>query len=512
MSPASAARALTGKRLVIGEQRAAAVVFAIGMFMSIMDSQIVNVALATLAREFNATTSQVQWVVTGYLLSLAVCIPASGWMGDRFGTRRVYLIAITIFTVASLLCAMSTTLLMLIITRVLQGFGGGMMTPIGQAVLYRAYPPSQRVKVARAISRVTVLAPSTAPIIGGLLVTKLSWHWIFLVNIPIGIIQFAFAWRFLPEYRSPERTKLDWIGGLAGGGGLAVLLFALSEGPASGWGSPKVLITGACGAAALAYFAYRELHLKEPILRVRLLADRMFRRACGIVSLATITFFGTLVFTALYLQQARGYSAIQSGLTTFPSAIGIGISSQVVSRLYPYVGPRKLMMMGFTGLGVMSLILATNTGQTNLWGIRVEMLAFGLCMPYVMMPTQASAFSRITHADTGHASAIFTTVQRSASAFGVALLSTVLAAAGGEGLHPSPDAFHAVYMTGAGIAVVGILLALRVHDSDAAATMVKPKPKAVRVAEENAAADAAGAEAAESVDAESVDAEERIDA
>jgi EmrB/QacA subfamily drug resistance transporter len=472
----------------ISPQRAAAVVFAIGMFMSIMDSQIVNVALATLGRQFHAETSQVQWVVTGYLLSLAICIPASGWLGDRYGTKRVYLIAITVFTVASGLCAASTSLTELIIMRVLQGFGGGMMTPIGQAVLYRAYPPSERVKVARSISRVTVLAPSTAPIIGGLLVTRLSWHWIFLVNIPIGLVQLAFAWRYLEEYRSPEQGRLDWQGGILGGGGLALLLYSLSEGPDSGWLSPRVLLTGVLGVAGMTTFSRRELRLEHPILRLRLLSDRMFRRACGIVSGATIIFFGTLVFTALYLQQARGYSAIQSGLTTFPAAIGIGFSSQIVSRLYPIIGPRRLMITGFTGLGAITFLLSTNTGGTSLWAVRVMMFALGAFMPMVMMPTQASAFSRISHADTGHASAIFTTVQRSASAFGIAILTTVLDGSGGGGIKPAPTDFRWVYISAIGVAAIGIAIAIGVHDSDAAATMVRKNKGSPAVRSEDAAA------------------------
>lgn len=466
------------RRRGVSAQRAAAVVFAIGMFMSIMDSQIVNVALATLGRQFDAHTSDVQWVVTGYLLSLAICIPASGWIGDRFGTKRTYLVAIGIFTVASALCALSTSLVELVIMRLLQGLGGGMMAPIGTAVLYRAYAPAERVKVARSISRVTVLAPSTAPIIGGLLVSKLSWHWIFLVNIPVGIFLLVFAGLYLPEYRSGEQGSFDGIGALLGGGGLSAVLFALSSGPNDGWLSPTVLLTGILGAAALGVFIRRELGLRFPVLRIRLLADRMFRRACGIVSLATTVFFGSLVFTALYLQQARGFSAIQSGLTTFPTAIGIGISSQVVSRLYPHIGPRRLMIGGFAGMAVMTAALSSLGSSTSLWEVRGLMFLLGLSMPYVMMPTQASAFARISHADTGHASAIFTTVQRSASAIAIAIFATVLAGAGGGGIEPPASSFRAVYLVGAIVAIAGIALAWGVHDSDAAATMTKNRKMA----------------------------------
>ena len=453
------------------EQKAAAAVFTIGMFMSIMDTQIVNVALTTLGRGFHAGTAQIQWVVTGYLLSLATFVPVAAWLGDRLGSKRVYLYAIAIFTLSSGVCAASTSLLMLSLARVAQGIGGGMMLPLGQTVLYRAYPPQQRVKVARSISRVTVIAPSSAPIIGGLLVSSLSWHWVFLVNLPTGVAQFAFALYALDSYKSPERGRFDLLGACLGGGGLALLLYALSQGPGLGWTSARVLATGMVGVLALALFGHRETRLSDPMLKLRLLADRMLRRACGVVGLMTFSFFGCIVFTSLYLQEGRGLSAIQSGLTTFPCAIGIGISSQLASRIYPRVGPRRLMMTGFLGIGIVASIMAETVDTAGLWTVRAEMLCFGLAVSCVMLSTQASAFSRISHADTSHASSIFMAVQRSASAFSVALLSTVIGIADHGRVVPDLDAFRSVYLVMAVAALFGLGAAARVHDSDAAATM-----------------------------------------
>jgi MFS family permease len=235
-------------RVQIPVQRAAAVVYAVGMFMSIMDTQIVNVALAPIARQFSATPTQVQWVVTGYLLSIAVSIPASGWLGDRFGTTRVY----------------------------------------------RAYPPGRRVHVARTITAVTIIAPATAPVIGGVLVTALSWHWIFLVNVPFGLFAFVFGLLFLPRAEVIYRHPFDTAGFLFAGGGLAGLLYGVSEGAASRWGAPAAWAPAAGGIILLALFTRRSLRAPDPLLRLRLLDDRLFRRCCVLIGCSTSAFFGAL--------------------------------------------------------------------------------------------------------------------------------------------------------------------------------------------------------------------------
>lgn len=310
------------------------------MFMSVMDTQIVNVALATLGKSFAAPPAQVQWVVTGYLLSIAVSIPASGWLGDRFGTTRVYLISLAVFCGSSALCAVAQNLPELVGARVLQGAGAGLMIPVGMTMLYRAYPYEQRVHIARMITRVTVVAPATAPIIGGVLVTGLSWHWIFLINVPIALAALLFGLAYLPRTAPASQKPFDWPGFALSGGGLAALLYAVGAGPTDGWTDPVTWAPGLAGAVALAVFVRYSLRRPAPVLRLNLLRDRLFRVSCALIGCSTTAFFGSLVFTALYLQEGRGASALESGLTTFPEAVAIGLSSQVVARLYPRVGPR----------------------------------------------------------------------------------------------------------------------------------------------------------------------------
>src|SRR5579871_1070254 len=186
-------------RSAIHPKVAVSIVFVAAMFMSIMDSTIVNVALPTLSREFNVPGTSVDAVIVGYLVSLAVIIPASGWLGDRIGTRRIFLLALAVFTLASALCGLSNSLNMLIGFRLLQGMGGGAMTPVGTAMLYRTFPPVERIQVSRILNIPTALAPATGPVIGGLLIVKLSWRWVFYVNVPIGLCALLFGLLFLQE-------------------------------------------------------------------------------------------------------------------------------------------------------------------------------------------------------------------------------------------------------------------------------------------------------------------------
>jgi EmrB/QacA subfamily drug resistance transporter len=441
-------------------------------FMSIVDTQVVIVALATVQDEFGADTSDIQWVATSYLLSLAVVVPVAGWLGDRFGTKRIFLLAGATFSLASAACALVPNFELLIVARAVQGIGGGMMIPTTQATLYRAYPQEERIRVARSVAKVTLLAPSVAPILGGLLVTTLSWHWVFLVNVPIGLAMFTYAaWR-LGTYRAPVRTKPDLLGAALGGGGLATLLYALSQAPQAGWLAPHVVAAGLTAVVSLTWFIRRQLRREQPILKLRLLHDRMLRRACAVAGCLSVALFGTITFMALYLQQGRGMTALESGLTTFPCAVGMLISAQITSRVYPFVGPRRLMAAGFAAMGALSIVMAVNGGSADVWIVRSEMFLFGLAVPLVMMPTQASVFAGVSISDTGHATSIYNSVQRSSTAAGLALLATVLGLAAGSSVEvAAAEDFLGVHLAVVGVATVGLIAALRVRDRDALPTM-----------------------------------------
>jgi EmrB/QacA subfamily drug resistance transporter len=454
---------------------AVAVVFVSAMFMNILDITVVNVALPAVAQQFGVRAADAEWVVTGYLMSLAVWIPASGWLGDRFGTKRTFLASLMLFTLASAVCGMASSLPQLVMARILQGVGGGLMSPVGTAMLFRAFPPERRANAARVLIIPTVVAPALGPVLGGFLVDTLSWHWVFLVNVPIGIAALAFGLWSLQEHREPSAGRFDVAGFLLAGVGLSLLLYALSTGPVLGWSTPSVMGTAAVGALAAVAFVWNELRVRTPMLKLRLLADRHFRNANLASASGSASFMGLLFLMPIYLQSARGESAFSSGLTTFPEALGVLVSSQLVGKLYPRVGPRRLIAFGLVCVCVCIVIIALVGLTADLWVLRGLMFAVGASIAFLFISQQAATFARVSSADTGQASAIFNTQRQVASMLGVALLATLLSARlGPGGVQPGPqtlEAFRLAFLASALLALGGVAAGLAIRDEDAASTM-----------------------------------------
>ncbi len=458
-------------------QVSVSIVFVAAMFMSIMDGTIVNVALPSLGRQLGIPSTSIDAVVVAYLVSLAIVIPASGWLGDRWGTKRIFLLALVLFTAASALCGLAANFALLVLFRFLQGAAGGALAPVGTAMLYRTFPPAQRVRVSSILIIPTVIAPASGPVLGGLLVDQLSWRWVFFVNIPIGIAACLFGLFFLHEHREPAAGRFDLPGFLLAGLGLALALYALSEGPTRGWSSPAILGSALVGLLLLGVFVVVELRRREPLLDLRLLNNRLFR-VTNLVSLFSgAGFLGVLFVAPLFLQEGLGVSALTSGLTTFPEALGVLVSTQVVAQLYPRIGPRRLMAAGLTGVAIVMALMSLLESNTNLWFMRVLMFLTGTGMAYAFLPVQTAAFATISSASTGRASSLFNAQRQLGSALGVATLGEVLSAIGPTRLSatgqvlPNLAAYHAAFLSAAVLALIAAGSALAVSDRDAAATM-----------------------------------------
>jgi EmrB/QacA subfamily drug resistance transporter len=461
----------------VRQKVAVSVVFVAAMFMSIMDATIVNVALPTIGRDFFVSPTAVDGISIAFLVSLAVFIPASGWLGDRFGGKRVMLTAIVVFTVASALCGIASSLEQLVAFRVLQGIGGGMLAPVGMTMLYRAFPPRERIRASAILTVPTTLAPALGPVVGGLLLTSLSWRWVFYVNVPIGIAAFLFGLLCLDRSEEGDPGRFDLVGFLLSGVGLGLLMYGLSEGPDLGWSTAPVLGTIAAGLLLLVAMVVVELRTRAPMVDLRLMADRLFRACNGVIVLTSVAFLGTLYVVSLYFQNGRGLSPLAAGLSTFPEAIGVMAGAQLASRvLYPRLGPRRHIALGLLGTSICIGLLAVMTAHTSLWWARVLMFCMGFAMGQVFVPTQTAAFASVTRAATGRASTMFSAVRQLGGAVGVALLTTAIVLAGPTHLVAGQTvanltAYRVAFLVAAAVCLAGIAFALSIRDADAASTI-----------------------------------------
>jgi EmrB/QacA subfamily drug resistance transporter len=458
-----------------------AMVGVLSIFMELLDTTVVNVALPTLVDEFNVSDpSVISWVITGYLISLAVFIPVSGWAGDRFGTKRVFMFAVSVFTAASLACALAWNVESLIFFRILQGVGGGMLSPVAFTMVWREFPPEERSKAAGIMVVPAAVAPASGPVVGGFLVEYASWEWIFLINIPIGVTALLITLFYVREHREAAPGRFDVPGFVLSAAGLGCLMYALAEAGEHGFSDPRVIAFGVAGLALIAALVAVELRTAEPLLNMRLFGNALFR-ACNVCWLTTMFAGSSMIFLlTLQLQTARGLSPLEAGLTTFTMAIGVMIIAQPASRIYRRIGPRRMIFTGMLVSALVTLALSTISLDTNLWTIRGLMLLRGLGFGCVLVPLQAATYAQIAPSDTGRATALYNATSQFASGFGVAVAATFLTArltshgtalgVPGTGVN---DAFQESFLFMGLLALVSVGVALLIRDRDAAATMAR---------------------------------------
>ena len=289
--------------------------------MSILDTTIVNVAIETLSVDLKSPIGSVQWVVTGYMLALAAVIPVTGWAARRLGTRRLYLISLVLFTLGSLLCGFAWSTNSLIAFRVLQGLGGGMLMPTGMIILARAAGPHRMGRILSIVGVPMVLAPVFGPVTGGLLVEHFGWRWIFFINIPVGIVAVALAWKLLPVGRAEAAGKLDVPGLVLLATGLPALTYGLAKaGSGAGFGSVQALGPIAVGIVLTAVFVVHSLRSENPLLNVRLYANRAFAAASATTFFLGASLFGAMILLPLYFQVVRGDSVVGPACCSCPRA------------------------------------------------------------------------------------------------------------------------------------------------------------------------------------------------
>jgi EmrB/QacA subfamily drug resistance transporter len=406
-----------------------ATVVILGAIMSVLDTTIVNVALHDLSLDLHASLGGIQWVITGYLLSLAAVIPVTGWAVRRYSARRLYLIALVVFTVGSGLCALATTSGELIAFRVLQGIGGGMLTPIGQMILVKAAGPRNLPKVMSLVGVPIVLAPVFGPTLGGLLLQSVGWEWIFMINVPIGAAALVLALKLLPhdEAGSSQAGRLDFIGlGLAAAG-VVGLTYGLSESETAGsLTSSSVLLPALGGLVLLALFVARSGRIERPLLDLKLFANPAFRAASVVTFCLGAALFGAMILMPLYFQTVRGQDAITTGLLLIPQGVGGGIGMVLSGRFTERMGAGRTSLLGglFLVLGTVPFVLIT--ADTSFVLIGAAMIVRGIGVGLAIMPAMTAAFSVLSKDQVNDASPQLTVLQRVGGSLGTAIIAVVL--------------------------------------------------------------------------------------
>ncbi|MEC3981879.1 DHA2 family efflux MFS transporter permease subunit [Amycolatopsis sp. H20-H5] len=404
-------------------------VVVLGAIMAILDTTVVNVALQRLTLDFHTSFDTIQWVATGYMLALATVIPVTGWASDRFGTKRLYLVAISLFLIGSMLAGLAWNVESLIIFRVVQGLGGGMLMPAGMTILTRTAGPQRLGRVMAVLGVPMLLGPICGPILGGWLVDAVSWRWIFYINVPIGVLTMFLAWRVLPKDKPEPAERFDFVGMLMVSPGLAALIFGVSNIPSEGGvGSVKVWLPALTGLALLVAFVLRARGMENPLIDLNLFRNRPFTIAMVTMSLFCIAFFGAGVFLPNYFMLVRGESALHAGLLLAPQGFGAMITMPLTGRLVDKIGARRIVLPGLL-LILLGMSVFTQVGaDTPYWLLLGALFVMGLGLGATMMPITTSALQSLLPKDMARASTASTIVQQTSGAVGTAGLSIVLAA------------------------------------------------------------------------------------
>src|SRR5687768_11119209 len=358
----------------------------LGTFMAILDNTVVNVALPTLGRVFQTDLRLLQWVITGYMLAQAAVIPLAGWFSDRFGAKRIYITALVLFTLGSALCAAAPSAGALVLFRVLQGLGGGMLMPVGMSFLYRLAPPDKRGAVMGAFGVPMLLAPAMGPILSGYFLEFADWRLIFLINIPVGIAAVFAAARGLPQMLAQRAAgALDTFGIILGPLGFAALSYGIGESTGAGWTGVTTLAGIGVGLVALGLFIARELTFAHPLLELRVFKSRDFSLAIITQWLLMAAIFGSFFLMPVFLQTVRGFGPFETGLATLPQALTAAIFMPIGGRLFDRFGARPLVVPGLIltviGMWLFSQISATTTAAD----LRLPLVLNGAGMGLMMM-------------------------------------------------------------------------------------------------------------------------------
>jgi len=433
--------------------------------MLMLDIAVVNTALSSISTDLHTGLSGLQWVIDAYTLALATVVLTCGSLADRLGRKKVFLVGLVVFTVASLVCALSGSIVMLDAARAVQGLGAAAMFAVSLALLAHAYPGMRERAGALAVYGATIGASfAIGPLVGGLLTSGAGWRWIFLVNIPLGAIAIAATVARVEESRDEHARSIDWIGQFVLGGGLFLLVLALLRGNDQGWGSTAILAQLSGAVVLLALFAYVERRVKEPMLPLEFFRNRGFAATQAGTFAISASFFAVFIYTTLYLQNILGLSAIETGLVYMPGTAIMFFVSGASAQLGEKVSPRLMISSGLALVAV-GMLLMTFAGVHSSWvvvlpGEIIALIGTGLFNPAM----SGVAMSSLPPRHSGLAAGAYDTFRQAGMAVGIAALGALIPASSALG-HGNPqdyvDGLREALVVGAALAMIGALATAR---------------------------------------------------
>ena len=407
-----------------------AMIVVIGVFMSILDQTIVNIAIPRLQTAFGADIHSVQWVLTAYILTQGVVTPTAGYFADKFGTKRFYIISLAAFTLGSALCGIAWSLPVLIFFRVLQGAGGAALFPLSITMLFREFPPQERGIASGFFGIPALLAPALGPTFGGYLVTYIGWQAIFYINVPIGIVAVILVSAFIRETRLEAGLRFDFLGFFFAALGLAMLLYGLSDASTDGWASATVIGTITGGLLVLIVFVITELVIAnrggQPLLDLRLFRNGPFTTSIIASLFVIFSLFGGIFLFPVYLQNLRGLTAFQAGLLLLPQALASMVSVLVGGRLVDKIGVRAVMIPGLLILCFATWQLSSITLYSPFGWLQVLFIIRGLGLGLCIQPLTVAGLSEISPRQLAQASSLNTVARSVSSSLGIAVLATLV--------------------------------------------------------------------------------------
>ena len=421
---------------------------AVAFFMQALDTTSLNTAVPAIAKALNIAPLSMKAVLSSYTLSLAVFIPISGWMADRFGTRHVFAWAIGTFTLGSLLCGISNNIHLLVACRVLQGFGGAMMVPVGRLTLVRTFPKSELIRAMSFVAIPGLIGPMLGPVAGGFIVGYFHWRLIFFINLPVGLLGLYFVFRHLPDYRQENSPPLDFVGLILFGTGIGLLAYVLEVFGEHTLGDGTLLALLAVSAICLVAYGMRAGRIKFPLLRLTLFRIRTFRASVSGSFFTRLGIGGIPFLFPLLYQVGLGFTPIQSGLLIMPQAAAALSLKFVLRKILQRFGYRRVLIFNTLMLGVMTLSFATIGAGTPVWLIVTQVFIFGMFTSLQYSSMNTLVYADVTDEQTSGASAITSTVQQMSISFGIAIGSLLTALFVPDRFHTSaPQMIHGIHLT-----------------------------------------------------------------